>query len=114
MMFGEGNFDAPMLIVHDSKNVPGTKAMTEREGTIRYQVRGDRQGWPSGYRDLQIQPRLRDELQSLLAEWDSRLANTTKGERAHLLETLGETVVIEGTRRQRRVRPVRSRSSPCR
>ena len=36
MMFGEGNFDAPML-VHDSKNVPGTKAMTERQGAIRYQ-----------------------------------------------------------------------------
>ena len=36
MMFGEGNFDAPML-VHDSKSVPGTKAMTERKGAIRYQ-----------------------------------------------------------------------------
>jgi hypothetical protein len=36
MMFGEGNFDAPML-VHDSKNVPGTKAMSERKGAIRYQ-----------------------------------------------------------------------------
>jgi len=36
MMFGEGNFDAPML-VHDSKNVPGTKMMTERKGAIRYQ-----------------------------------------------------------------------------
>jgi hypothetical protein len=36
MMFGEGNFDAPML-VHDSKNVPGTKVMTERKGAIRYQ-----------------------------------------------------------------------------
>jgi hypothetical protein len=36
MMFNEGNFDAPML-VHDSKNVPGTKAMTERKGAIRYQ-----------------------------------------------------------------------------
>ena len=36
MMFGEGNFDAPML-VHDSKNVPGTKAMTERKETIRNQ-----------------------------------------------------------------------------
>jgi hypothetical protein len=35
MMFGEGNFDAPML-VHDSKNVPGTKAMTERKGAVRY------------------------------------------------------------------------------
>jgi hypothetical protein len=29
MMSGEGNFDVPML-VHDSKNVPGTKATTER------------------------------------------------------------------------------------
>ena len=36
MMFQDGNFDAPML-VHDSKNVPGTKAMTERKGAIRYQ-----------------------------------------------------------------------------
>ena len=36
MMFGDGNFDAPML-VHESKNVPGTKAMTERKEVIRYQ-----------------------------------------------------------------------------
>jgi len=36
MMFGDGNFDAPML-VHDSKNVPGTKAMTKRKGAIQYQ-----------------------------------------------------------------------------
>jgi hypothetical protein len=36
MMFGEGNFEAPML-VHDSKNVPGTKAMTARTDAIRYQ-----------------------------------------------------------------------------
>ena len=36
MMFGEGNFDAPML-VHDSKNVPGTKAMTKRKDAIRFQ-----------------------------------------------------------------------------
>jgi hypothetical protein len=35
-MFGQGNFDAPML-VHDSKNVPGTKLMTQRKGVIRYQ-----------------------------------------------------------------------------
>jgi hypothetical protein len=35
-MFGEGNFDAPML-VHDSKHVPGTKLMTERKDVIRYQ-----------------------------------------------------------------------------
>ena len=36
MMFGDGNFDAPML-VHDSKNVPGTKTMAERKAAIRYQ-----------------------------------------------------------------------------
>ena len=35
-MFSDGNFEAPML-VHDSKKVPGTKTMTERKGTIRYQ-----------------------------------------------------------------------------
>ena len=32
---------------------------------------------------------LRDELRSLVAEWDGRLANTPEGGRAHLLETLG-------------------------
>ena len=42
-MFGEGNFDAPML-VHDSKNVPGTKVMTERKGVIRYQYVEHRNG----------------------------------------------------------------------
>jgi len=36
MMFGDGSFDAPML-VHNSTNVPGTKAMTERKAAIRYQ-----------------------------------------------------------------------------
>jgi hypothetical protein len=35
MMFGDGNFDAPML-VHNSKNVPGTKAMTRLKSAIRY------------------------------------------------------------------------------
>jgi hypothetical protein len=35
MMFGDGNFDAPML-VHDSTNVPGTKTMAERKAAIRY------------------------------------------------------------------------------
>jgi hypothetical protein len=34
-MFGEGNFDAPML-VHDSTNVPGTKVMAARKSMIRY------------------------------------------------------------------------------
>ncbi len=36
MMFGSGNFEAPML-VHDSKNVPGTKTMAARKDAIRYQ-----------------------------------------------------------------------------
>jgi hypothetical protein len=36
MMFGRGNFDAPML-VHDSANIPGTKVMAARKDTIRYQ-----------------------------------------------------------------------------
>jgi len=36
MMFGEGNFDAPML-VHDSTNVPGTKEMAARKKDIRFQ-----------------------------------------------------------------------------
>ena len=35
MMFGEGNFDAPML-VHDSANVPGTKGMAASNDAIRY------------------------------------------------------------------------------
>jgi hypothetical protein len=36
MMFGDGNFDAPML-VHDSTHVPGTKTMAERKAAIRFQ-----------------------------------------------------------------------------
>ena len=35
-MFGEGHFDAPML-VHDSKDVPGTRTMADRKMTIQYQ-----------------------------------------------------------------------------
>ena len=46
---------------------------------------------------------LRDELRSLLTEWDRRLAKTPIGEPAHLLETLGSRPIIEGTRRQRRL-----------
>jgi DNA-binding transcriptional MerR regulator len=45
---------------------------------------------------------LRDELRSLLDDWDGRLATTPKGQRAHLLETLGGRAIIEGTRRKRR------------
>lgn len=36
MMFGSGNFDAPML-VHDSPSVPGTTVLKARKGAIRYQ-----------------------------------------------------------------------------
>lgn len=35
MMFGNGTFDAPML-VHDSAHVPGTAVMAERHDRIRY------------------------------------------------------------------------------
>ena len=36
LMFADGNFDAPML-VHDSKDVPGTRTMAARKSLIRYQ-----------------------------------------------------------------------------
>ena len=36
MMFGNGNFNAPIL-VHDSANVPGTEIMAARKDAIRYQ-----------------------------------------------------------------------------
>jgi DNA-binding transcriptional MerR regulator len=45
---------------------------------------------------------LRDELSALLSNWDARLANTAPGQRAHLLETLGSTAVIERARRTRK------------
>jgi DNA-binding transcriptional MerR regulator len=51
---------------------------------------------------------LRNELQSLLADWDTRLAGSAKGKRAHLLETLGTSAVVEGARRRRRARPLQS------
>jgi hypothetical protein len=35
MMFGQGDFSAPML-VHDSTNVPGTATMAKLRGTIAY------------------------------------------------------------------------------
>jgi hypothetical protein len=35
-MFGDGNFEAPML-VHDSRSVPGTTVMAARKQAIRYQ-----------------------------------------------------------------------------
>jgi hypothetical protein len=35
MMFGQGDFDAPMM-VHDSKNVPGTAAMATLKDKIAY------------------------------------------------------------------------------
>jgi hypothetical protein len=36
IMFGSGNFEAPML-VHDSGSVPGTKVMAERKDRLHYQ-----------------------------------------------------------------------------
>lgn len=45
---------------------------------------------------------LRDDLRSLVADWDVRLANTSQGAPAHLLETLGRSAIIEHTRRTRR------------
>jgi DNA-binding transcriptional MerR regulator len=44
---------------------------------------------------------LREELRVLLEEWDAKLENTPKGQRAHLLETLGSKPGIERTRRDR-------------
>jgi len=35
MMFGDGKFDAPML-VHDSTDVPGTRTMADRKAAIEY------------------------------------------------------------------------------
>lgn len=35
IMFGSGDFDAPML-VHDSVNVPGTAVLKERKDALRY------------------------------------------------------------------------------
>src|SRR5262245_48427206 len=37
-MFGSGNFEAPMLI-HDSAAVPGTAALKQRAGLVRYTYR---------------------------------------------------------------------------
>ena len=36
LMFGSGNFDAPML-VHESKSVPGTRVMAAKKDEIRYE-----------------------------------------------------------------------------
>jgi DNA-binding transcriptional MerR regulator len=41
---------------------------------------------------------LRDDLHRLVSEWDSRLADTPAGGRAHLLETLGTRPAIERQR----------------
>ena len=42
-MFGEGNFEAPML-VHDSHHVPGTDVLEQRKASIRYTYRDTPQG----------------------------------------------------------------------
>jgi DNA-binding transcriptional MerR regulator len=46
--------------------------------------------------------RLRDDLRGLLAQWDQTLASTPAGQRAHLLETLGERGPIAHARRRPR------------
>ena len=56
---------------------------------------------------------LRDELGLLMSEWDKKLARTASGERAHLLDTLGDAVAIEQHRRTRYPRSV-GRSAPSR
>ena len=53
---------------------------------------------------------LRDDLRALLAEWDTTLAQTPQGQRAHLLESLGSKSAIERTRRARRPTVGRRRS----
>jgi len=35
MMFGDGNFDAPML-VHDTRNIPGLALLTAKKNVVRY------------------------------------------------------------------------------
>lgn len=42
---------------------------------------------------------LRNELRRLVNEWDKRLANTQPGQRAHLLDSLGDAIAIERARR---------------
>jgi DNA-binding transcriptional MerR regulator len=54
---------------------------------------------------------LREDLRVLLDEWDTTLAKTPQGQRAHLLESLGSKSGIERTRRARRP-PVRRQRSP--
>jgi DNA-binding transcriptional MerR regulator len=48
---------------------------------------------------------LRDELRTLLGEWDATLAQTPAGHRAHLLDGLGSSSAIERTRRNRQAPP---------
>jgi hypothetical protein len=43
MMFGDGDFNAPML-VHDSADVPGTKTMAARKDVIRYRYEDTPEG----------------------------------------------------------------------
>jgi len=55
---------------------------------------------------------LRDELAVLLSKWDRRLAGTAEGKRAHLLESLGDSAVIERNRRGRVMASRRSVDKP--
>jgi DNA-binding transcriptional MerR regulator len=59
-------------------------------------------------RHIQELAALRRDLRELLADWDARLAKTPPGERAHLLDTLGSSAVIERVRRTRERPPLTS------
>lgn len=54
---------------------------------------------------------LREDLRVLLHEWDTTLAKTPPGQRAHLLEALGSRSGVERTRLEKR-RTTRPRRSP--
>jgi DNA-binding transcriptional MerR regulator len=44
---------------------------------------------------------LRDELRTVIADWDGILAATPRGRQAHLLDTLGRSSEVERARRKR-------------
>ena len=55
---------------------------------------------------------LREELGALLVDWDTRLANTPNGQRAHLLDGLGAKPAIEHNRRERQAPSPRASRMP--
>jgi DNA-binding transcriptional MerR regulator len=57
-------------------------------------------------RDIADLVALRDELRTLLAEWDEILTTTPSGQPAHLLDTLGTRAEVERARRTRQSRVI--------